>query len=234
MNAGRDVERLIADWLVEEAPARAPDRILADAGLAIDRTKQRWFAAAWREPMIISTGRLLVAAAVVVIAVASAGWLGRMSAPGSAAPGSSGGDVSSPSPSASPPPTLESFRAARNAICERALPSARALNDAFSDPYDPGLTQAERSARADRLQDIVDFGIALRAEIAAIPVPPELAAEQTANLTRSEDLQIVLEQEILLLRTGKVSEAQQLDLLTDPINRQAEQFEQKYNLSPCP
>jgi hypothetical protein len=56
----------------------------------------------------------------------------------------------------------------------------------------------------------------------------------TANATRSEDLQIILEQEILLLRAGKVSEAQQLDLLTDPINRQAEQFEQKYTLSPCP
>jgi len=72
MNAGRDVEQLIATWLVEEAPARAPDRILADARARIDRTKQQRFADAWREPMTISTRRLLVAAAAIVLAVIGA------------------------------------------------------------------------------------------------------------------------------------------------------------------
>ena len=33
MNAGRDVERLIADWLVEESPRRAPDQ--RGSGLAV-------------------------------------------------------------------------------------------------------------------------------------------------------------------------------------------------------
>jgi hypothetical protein len=231
MNAGRDVEQLIATWLVEEAPARAPDRVLDDAGHRIDHTRQRRFAVDWREPMIVSMGRLVAAAAIFLVAIVGAGFVGRASAPGAASVAT---PIASPSPSASQVPTLESYRASRDAICQRAAPSAQALNDAFSNAYDPNLSAAERSAKADRLQDIVNFGIALRAETAAIPVPPDLAAEVTANATRSEDLQIILEQEILLLRAGKVSEAQQLDLLTDPINRQAEQFEQKYTLSPCP
>ena len=33
--AGPDVERLISDWLVEEAPERAPDRILGAAILGV-------------------------------------------------------------------------------------------------------------------------------------------------------------------------------------------------------
>jgi hypothetical protein len=231
MNAGRDVEQLIANWLVEEAPARAPDRVLDEAGHQIDDTRQRRFAVDWREPMIISMGRLVAAAAIFLVAVVGAGFVGRASAPGAGTTVPSA--VASPSPSASAA-TLESFRAARNAICQRAGPSAQALNDAFSNPYDPGLTAAERSANADKLQAIIDFGDTLRAELAAVPVPPELAADQTAYLTRGEDLRVILAQEVLLLRAGKVSEAQQVDLLTDPINRQGEAFEQKYNLSPCP
>ena len=232
MNAGRDVEQLIATWLVEEAPRRAPDRVLDDAGRHIDHTRQRRFAVDWREPMIISTGRLLTAAAVFVIAVVGAGWLGRASAP---LPGATGPSPSvAPTPSASAGPTIESFRAARNAICVGARPSAAALNDAFSDPYRPGQTKAELEASAARLQDIVDFGVSLRAQIAAIPAPAEMATDIAAVLARSQDNQAVLEQEIVLLKAGQVSEAQQVDQLTDPINRMAEQFEQKYSLEPCP
>jgi hypothetical protein len=80
MNAGPDVERLISDWLAEEAPERAPDRILGAASTSIERTKQRRFGAAWREPMMLSTSRLVVAAAVVIAAVVGAGWIGRSSA----------------------------------------------------------------------------------------------------------------------------------------------------------
>jgi hypothetical protein len=65
-------------------------------------------------------------------------------------------------------------------------------------------------------------------------VPPEIASDQTAVITRSEDVQAILEREIALLRAGKLSEAKELDVTTDPINRLAEQFEQRYGLSPCP
>ena len=233
MNAGRDVERLIADWLVQEAPARAPDRILGEAGRQIDRTKQQRFAAAWREPMIISMGRLVAAAAIFILAVVGAGWIGRASAPGVGGPGPT--PVSTPSASPSPTqPTVASYRSARDAICNAAIAQGQQNNDAFSNPYDPGQTAAERNAKADALQHIVDFGQTLRAQISAIPVPPEMASDLSAYLARGEDNQAILEQEIVLLRAGKYSEAQQVDLLTDPINRVAEQFEQKYGLAPCP
>jgi hypothetical protein len=65
-------------------------------------------------------------------------------------------------------------------------------------------------------------------------VPPEIASDQTAVITRSEDVRAILEREIALLRAGKLSEAKELDVTTDPINRLAEQFEQRYGLSPCP
>ena len=60
MNAGHDVERLISDWLASEAPVRAPDRVLESAGNVIDRTKQRRFAAAWRERFMQLTLRRAV------------------------------------------------------------------------------------------------------------------------------------------------------------------------------
>jgi hypothetical protein len=109
MNAGRDVERSIAQWLVEESPGRAPDRVLAAARDVIDRTKQRRFAVAWREPVSISMRGLAFAAALVVVAVVGAGVIGRSTAPvenqGAIPP------VQTPSPSAaavaSPAPIAE-------------------------------------------------------------------------------------------------------------------------------
>jgi hypothetical protein len=66
MNAGPDVERLIAGWLQEEAPGRAPDRILELAGRTIDRTHQRRFAA-WRPTTMFD--RLAVAGVSAVLAI---------------------------------------------------------------------------------------------------------------------------------------------------------------------
>jgi hypothetical protein len=80
MNAGRDVERLIATWLLEESPGRAPDRILERAGQTIDRTKQRRLGAAWREPMTIGTRGFAAVAAVLVLALIGAAWIVRSAA----------------------------------------------------------------------------------------------------------------------------------------------------------
>lgn len=93
MNAGRDVERLIADWLVEESPRRAPDRILGRAADVIDRTKQRRLGVAWRLPPMFSN-RLAIAAAVVVLVATSALAINRFASVGPPGP--------SPSPSAGP------------------------------------------------------------------------------------------------------------------------------------
>lgn len=67
MNAGPDVERLISGWLLEEAPGRAPDRILEAAGRTIDRTHQRRFVAGWRPRTMFE--RLAAAAVSAVLAI---------------------------------------------------------------------------------------------------------------------------------------------------------------------
>lgn len=191
--------------------------------------------------MIITTGRLLVAAAIVIAAVFGAGLVGRVSAPSVAGPAPTDVPARSatpsvpPSPSVSPSPsqpTIESFRTARNAICVAARAST--LTAQLDGVYDPGLSKAERAAKIAVLQQIVEFGKNLRTQLAALPVPPEMAADQAAFLTRGEDNQAILEQEVTLLKAGKLSEAKQVDLLTDPINRMAEQFEAKWHLEPCP
>lgn len=102
MNAGRDVERLIADWFVEEAVLRAPDRVLEDAGRVIDRTRQRRLGVAWRSIRMSAPLRLAATAAIGVLVVAGAlmyfGGTNRSNvggAPGPTAPATS-------SPGASP------------------------------------------------------------------------------------------------------------------------------------
>ena len=102
MNAGRDVERLIADWFVEEAVLRAPDRVLEEAGRVVDRTMQRRPAVAWRTLFMT---RFAFAGAAVALAtiVAVAGLTLNRAGPGP--------EVGGPSPSLSPsqPPAEQSL-----------------------------------------------------------------------------------------------------------------------------
>jgi hypothetical protein len=94
MNAGPDVERRISDWLAEEVPTRAPDRILPTAFERSRQTRQRRFGAAWRSISMNRTWQLATAAVVgLLIIVLGAAWLG----------GSQGG-VGGPAPAATPSP----------------------------------------------------------------------------------------------------------------------------------
>ena len=127
MNAGPDVERLISDWLVEEAPERAPDRILGEASRSIERTKQRRFGAVWREPMMLSTSRFVVATAIVIAAVVGAGWIGRSSAGvgnSSTTPVPPAPSGSRPAASAHPSPAPSSAAVAPEAIPEGTYSTA--------------------------------------------------------------------------------------------------------------
>ena len=95
MNAGRDVERLIANWLIEEAVQGAPDRVLDVARDAISHTRQRRLVVAWGDEMNLTLARAAGIAAVVTVFVAGALWLGgRTSSIGPSAP--------TPSPTAIP------------------------------------------------------------------------------------------------------------------------------------
>jgi hypothetical protein len=103
MNAGPDVERLIAGWLVEEAPGRAPDRILESTASVIDRTKQRRFGTALWAPMDVGVRGRAVAAAMGV-AIVSVGVIALILNPRNG--------VGGPNPPATPSSPADSAAAA--------------------------------------------------------------------------------------------------------------------------
>ena len=229
MNAGPDVERSIAQWLVEESPGRAPDRILENAGSAIDRTKQRRFAVAWREPVTISMRGLALAAALVVIVVIGAGFVGRSTA--------SVGVQATPTPAATPQAsasapqvTLVAYRAARDAVCtanwaERNAIDARIGGDFFH-PVTPAKIAAQR--------DMADFRHRIADALDALEVPPSMIADEAASIARYRDTAAIIDQEVVLLDQGKYAEAETADLATAPLSQGIESFERQYGLQPCP
>jgi hypothetical protein len=232
MNAGRDVERLLTGWLVEEAAVRAPDRVLDSTRNRLNRTPQRRFIAGWREPMYITPLRLAGMAAVFAIAVLGAGYVGRVTAPA----GGVGGEPS-PAPTASASggaATIAAFRAARNAVCARYVPQADALKAQLAGMYEPSLPAAQRAAKVLALRQIADQGDAFVAELAALDVPPALAQDHAANLTNYRDILSLIRHELDVLATGDLVAAEAIDLATDPIARSIYLYEQHYSLDDCP
>ena len=231
MNAGPDVERSIAQWLAEESPGRAPDRILSNATKTIDRTKQRRFLAAWREPMNISLRGIAVAAVVVVTLIAGAAWLGRSTAT-TGAPGATSAPVLSPA--ASPGgPTLESYRAARNAVCAPLLAQVIALNGAAAS-LRPETTPSDIPAMIANLQQIVSIGDTEVQQLGALQPPPNMAAEHAADVTRHGDSLALLREAITKLQAGDAAAADGLANATEPLSRLEEAFAGKYGLGDCP
>jgi hypothetical protein len=97
MNAGRDVERLIADWFVEEAVVRAPDRVLDEARRVVVRTHQRRFGAAWRAIPMSAPLRLAAAAVIGALALGGALFLiGRAGEPNVGPPAASASSLATP------------------------------------------------------------------------------------------------------------------------------------------
>jgi hypothetical protein len=232
MNAGTDVERSIAQWLAEESPGRAPDRILANAAETIDRTKQRRFAVAWREPVSISLRGFAAMAVIVVIAIAGAGWIGRSTA--------SVGAQSSPTPASTPRPTarvatLAEYKTARDALCDAAWPQRQALDDRIgSGLTDPSTPQYDRTSKLFALEQEMDFEHSLYSQILALDLPPDMASDQAAWSANVSGIFAIVQQEIELINNGKYAEAAAVDLTTNPLARAAESFETKYDLKPCP
>lgn len=105
MNAGPDVERRISDWLAEEVPTRAPDRILPATFERSRHTRQRRFGAAWRTITMNRTWQLATAAVVGGLFIGlGAVWLGGASGPGGQTPAAS--PTPSPTPTAVPVPSF--------------------------------------------------------------------------------------------------------------------------------
>jgi hypothetical protein len=235
MNAGRDVELLIAGWLEEEAADRAPDRVLESARLTIDRTRQRRERAAWREPVYLSQLRLAGMAAVMAIAVIGAGVIGRATAPGA---GAQSGATPSATESGSPAPsstiTIDSFRTARDAICDRYLPLLDPLKTAMDGIYDPELTVAERQPKLDALRQTRIELDRMIGELRGLEVPSGLAVDTAVALAALDSTSRLIAQAIGRLEAGDLAGAEALDLATDPNSREVAAYVRRHGLQNCP
>jgi len=229
MNAGRDVERLIAGWLVEEAAARAPDRVLDEARRSISKTGQRRLFVAWREPMYVSPLRLAGMAAVFAVAVAGAAWFGRMSASPAV-----GGPAATPTPTQTAEGTLEDFRTARNEICDRYAAELNPLKPQLDGLYDEATPAADRATMIQVLTRIADRADAMIGELRGLVPPASIEADQNTDLVKLQDTTSLIRQELTRLAAGDLVGAQALDLATDPLSREVEAFESRYRLHGCP
>ena len=233
MSAERDVQRLVTHWLAEEAEVRAPDRVLESARRTIDRTRQRRFVVAWREPMYVSPFRLATAAAVVAVALVGAVFLGRITA----TPGVGGVPTSSNTPAPTPDDqaAFVAYRDARDEICTRYTLEADPLKVQFGDGlYEAGLTPAERATKVDALVDFVSLYDRLIGELEGLEPSPGLAGDHAANVARLDDLRNLIQQIVTAVRQGDLAGAQSIDLATESIAADFEAFEREHVLVNCP
>jgi hypothetical protein len=130
MTGQADVERLIAEWLADEAPGRAPDRILTASAARID-AKPRWIGSRIGRQLPPPFGRrsagVVWAAALAVVVVG----LGV----GVILPGSRSGPAGLGSSSPSPSPLASSSGASQapTSPVPSSTPTAAALLDSLCD-----------------------------------------------------------------------------------------------------
>jgi hypothetical protein len=231
MNAGRDVERLIADWLAEEAAVRSPDRVLVEARRTVLTTGQRRLAARWREPVYLSPFRLATMAAALVVAVVGGAWVGRATAPGGV-----GGAVTTPAPTESTAPaglSLEAYRSAHNALCQTYAAQLAPLNAKLKRIYDPTLPAADRAIEVQALINIVALTEAFADEIGKLQPPPSIAVDQTVYVSNYQHIAALIRLEFPLIERGDYAGAEALDQATGGF-REIGEFEQSNGLTACP
>ena len=234
MNAGRDVERLVSKWLAEQAEVRAPDRVLDSSRRTIDRTVQRRWVAAWREPVTLTMTRLVALAATLAIAIGGAAWLGRATAPGIGGTPTPMPVATSVSTSPAPAVTLATYQAARDEICVRYRFEINRRESGLDELYDPNLPAIDRTAKTATLVQLRDHLVAMVAELGAIPAPPELAAENTSQLGAYNSTLTLLSEVLTRLEKKKYTEARAMDLATDPFSRAIGAYETKHGFLSCP
>ena len=231
MNAGRDVERLIAGWLEEEAEAGAPVRVLESIRLSIDRTRQRRWIAAWREPVFISPLRLAGMAGLLIIAVAGGAFIGRATAPGGA------GSPATPAPttdSSGGGVTLDAYRVGWTAICNRYSAAVNPLKPDLEGIHDAETTAENRAAKARTLLDMVTQFESMTAELAGLEPPRELAAEHAAFVARSQDANLLIREVLARLAAGDLEGAASVDAAINVLNVPMTAFQSDNRLDGCP
>ena len=237
MNGNTDFDRIAQSWL-QDGPTAMPDRSLQAALDEVHVTSQRRFGAARRTfDMNGNTSRFAIAAVIGLLILIGGGiYLGNN---GSGGPGGAPAPTPTPSPN---PATLVSYRAARNAICERVAvvvhgaDSQSGLNAQLQGLYDPTLSDTERAPKIAALTSIRDAGAQQLAQLEglAVPaVPATLAADHAANLADYAENQRLLTQVLVKLADRQLSAAETLDKATDTYSRRIETFETTYVLSGC-
>jgi hypothetical protein len=230
MNAGRDVERLVAHWLVEEAEVRAPDRVLDSTRRTIDRTGQRRLIAAWRGPMYLSSFKIATAAAVVAIALIGAAYFGGTSL----TPGVGGSPSAAPTFTADPNTAFIAYREARDEICERYVATTNPLRPEFEEMYAAADTPAERAPKIAALAAFAGQFDAMIDELAQLETPDVVARDHAADVARFEAEAGLIHSVVDRLNAGDLAGAKSLDDATNAISREIERFETRNVLSHCP
>lgn len=230
MNAGRDVERMVSDWFVLEAAARAPDRVVHETRRLVNSTGQRRFLAAWREPMYLSPMKLAGMAAVLVVALGAGVLIGRATVP------SGVGSAPSPLPTETAAPTDDTaaYRNARDEICTRYVAATDPLRPKYDGLYDTTITDAERGKRILALDQFVSQYDAMREELSKLDAPAAIAEEHAANLALYDAQAGMIHAVVTRLYAGDLAGAESIDLATDPISRKIETFETRNVLTHCP
>jgi hypothetical protein len=229
MSAGRDVEELISSWLVEEAASGAPDRVLESTRHVVIRTKQRRFAAIWRQEMF-SPIRALAMTAALVVALIGGAFVGRVTAPtdpGAAAP--------SPGPSVSAiGPSLAEYRTARSAICGNYVAQIGSVAGKSDGVFSAATAEADRPAKFQAMTQVVTLSEALAEELGALQAPPQLVAEHAANVSDLQAINSIYRNALRLVERGDFVGAHALDLATNPLFDKFRRFETRNSLVGCP
>jgi hypothetical protein len=228
MNDDRSLERA-ARTFIEAGPTHAPDRAVEAALRRIETTSQeRDLGIPWRLPTMTTPARVAIAAVIGVLAVT-----GTIFMLGRADDRMIGGPGPTPSPTATPL-SIQGYRDAHDAICTAADAIVGPLKTQLGGIYNVAMRPADRAILIDRLGQIGDRTVGFATDLEAIQPPAEVAAEHAADVARHLQVADLIAQEVVLLRSAKLTEAEAVDLSTDPISHQIEAFERKWSLAACP
>lgn len=181
--------------------------------------------------MTLSPARLAAVLAIVLVAAVSVGWLGRSSGVGAPAATPSAAPTS-PASTASAV-TLESYRAARDAICNPARAQAIALNGQL-DALHPADSAADLATSVAVLEQITSLGPPVIDRLAALTPPPALTADHAADVTHHRDSLAIMLEGLSKLRAGQVAEANAIGDATNALSALEESYERENGLADCP
>ena len=131
--------------------------------------------------------------------------------------------------------TLESYRVARNTICAAARRERQAFDARIgSGLYDPATPAADRAAKLTAFEDFAAWAGQLVDKLDGLAVPSSMAVDESIAIADGRATLVLIREQFPLIQAGRLTEAQAIDQMTDPLSRSAERFERKYALEPCP